>query len=344
MLIKTKMASTDDSEMQSAVIDTRTMPMCALSSVEVQGNMYYYNVIIHIILAILLMIAFLKIGNYLQLLQNLDVREHHSNVARNLSIPTCLHYERELYLFTSGIPSISSYFLAANNIASVPFVGEVELITCDSRGGEYWNPNHDITIRIPPGAIPPGMAVQIEAAVTLYGPFQFRNSSFPVSPILWLCNQNVIAFKKPIEIILPHFMNDTQKNVINFAKADHKWYSVDEYGMKNYVFEPVDTAFVGIKEGPRNYGLLSINHCCFFCITADGSFGTDVDIALGAGYCFWCIEKPLSPPQFRDTVLLCTTFFLSTCRTVSKLKINICNVLFSSTTLLLLINKHTSRP
>jgi hypothetical protein len=84
-----------------------------------------------------------------------------------------LHYERELHLFTSGIPSISNYFLAANNIASVPFVGEVELITCDSRGGEYWNPDHDITIRIPPGAIPPGMAVQIEVAVILYGPFQF---------------------------------------------------------------------------------------------------------------------------------------------------------------------------
>jgi hypothetical protein len=50
-------------------------------------------------------------------------------------------------------------------------------------------------------------------------------------------------------------VNDTQKNVINFAKADHKWYSVDEYGMKNYIFEPVDMAFVGIKEGPRNYGL-----------------------------------------------------------------------------------------
>jgi hypothetical protein len=114
------------------------------------------------------MLAFLKIGNYLQRLQNLEVREHHINVARNLSIPTCLRYERELYLFTSGVPSISSYFLAANNIASVPFVGEVDLITCDSRGGEYWNPDHDITIRIPPGAIPPGMAVQIEVAVALY--------------------------------------------------------------------------------------------------------------------------------------------------------------------------------
>jgi hypothetical protein len=310
--------------MQSAVTDTlsRTMPTCDLSGVEIQGNTYY-NVVFHIILAILLMIAFLKIGSYLQL-QNLEVGEHHINVhvPRNLSIP-----EKELCLFTSGVPSISSYFLAANNIASVPFVGEIELVTCDSRGGEYWNPDHDITIRIPPSAIPPGMAVQIEVAVALYGPFQFRNSSFPVSPILWLCNQNAITFKKPIEIILPHFVNNTQKNVINFAKADHKWYSVDEYGMKNYVFEPVDTAFVGIKEGPRNYGLLSINHCCFFCITADGSFSTDVDIALRAGYCFWCIEKPISPPQSRDTVLLCTTFFLSTCRTVSKLMVVISHYL-----------------
>ena len=28
---------------------------------------------------------------------------------------------------------------------------------------------------------------------------------------------------------------------------------------------------------------------------ADRSFSPDH--ALGAGYCFWCIEKPLSPPQ-----------------------------------------------
>ena len=310
------------SEMQSATTDTRTMPTCDVSSgVEVQGNMYtYYNVIFHIILAILIMIAFLKIGNYLQ---NLEVREHHINVARNLSIPACLHDENELHLFASGIPSISNYFFAANNIASVPFVGEVELITCDSQGCEYWNPDHDITIRIPPGAIPPGMTVQIEVAVTLYGPFQFQNNSFPVSPILWLCCQNIVTFKKPIEIILPHFVNDTagtQKNVINFAKADHRSYLVDKSGMKCYVFKPVDTAFIDIKEGQQNYGLLPINHCCFFCITADSSFSADI----APGYCFWCIEKPLSPPQSRDAVLLCTTFFLSTCRTVSK-NCNVCH-------------------
>ena len=224
---------------------------------------------------------------------------------------------RETCLFRFCVPSISTYYHCANNISNVPFIGEVEVLECDSLGCEYWNPDHNITIRIPPGTIPPDMTVQIEVAVTLYGPFQFPNSSFPISPILWLCSQKEITFKQPIEVILPHFVNDTAMNFgIKFAKADHRWYSIDKSGMKCYVFEPVDTAFANVKEESRNYGLLSISHCCFFCITADSSFRSD--IALGAGYCFWCIEKPLLPPQTRDKVLLCTTFFLSTCSTVSS--------------------------
>ena len=273
-----------------------------------------YNIIIHGILAILLMIALLWIGNlYQHHLQNTEITTN-----RYLSASAFILYtERNEHLFVSGVHSITRYFLAANNMASVPFIGEVEVITCDSRGCEYWNPDHDITVQIPPGTIPPGISVQIEVAVTLYGPFQFPNSSFPISPILWLCSQREIAFKKPIKIILPHIVNNSQMNFgIKFAKADHKWYSIDKSGTKCYVFEPVDTAFANVKEESRNYGLLSISHCCFFCITADSSFRSDV--ALGAGYCFWCIEKPLSPPQTRDKVLLCTTFFLNTCSTVSS--------------------------
>ena len=225
---------------------------------------------------------------------------------------------KEMYLFKSGVPSISSYFYCVNNIASVPFIGMVEVIVCDSLGCEYWNSDHDITIRIPAGAISPSMMVHLEVAVTLYGPFQFPNGSYPISPILWICVQENIALKKPFEVILPHFVNgyDTSiKNpVINFAKADHKSYSLDESGMKHYVFKPVDTAFVNIKEGTRSYGILSTDHCCYYCIIADNPVSPD--LALSAGYSFWCIEKPLSPPQPRDKILLCTTFFLESCITV----------------------------
>ena len=260
------------------------------------------------------MVALLQIGKYQQHLQNTEAREHNISTDRNL-FASAGELEKK-YLFTSGILSISNYYHCANNIASVPFIGEVEVLACDSRGCEYWNPDHDITIRIPPDAIPLGVTVQLEVAVALYGPFKFPNNSFPISPILWLCSQKEITFRKPIGIILPHFVNDIRNPGINFAKADHKWYSVDELGMKRYVFKQVDTAFINIKEGTRNYGLLSVNHCCYFCITAANSFSSD--LALKAGYCFWCIEKPLSPLQSRDMVLLCATFFLNTCRTVSQ--------------------------
>ena len=225
---------------------------------------------------------------------------------------------KEMHLFKSGVPSISSYFYCVNNIASVPFIGMVEVIVCDSLGCEYWNSDHDITIRIPGGAIPPGMMIHLEVAVTLYGPFQFPNGSYPISPILWICIQENIALKKPFEVILPNFVNGydiSLKNPgIKFTKADHKLYSIDESDMKHYIFKPVDTAFVYIKEGSRNYSILSTDHCCYYCIIADNPVCSD--LALRAGHCFWCIEKPLSPPQSRDKILLCTTFFLESCITV----------------------------
>ena len=221
-----------------------------------------------------------------------------------------------------NVPTISKYFECTNNdIASVPFIGEVEILVCDSCGCEYWNSDHDITIRIPPGAIPAGLTLHIEVAVALYGPFQFPSGSHPISPILWLCVQEDItpAFRKPFQIILPHFivfLQNGQANIKNpgiiFTKADHRKHSTNESEMKQYVFSQLDTAFVCVKEGIQNYGILSTDHCCFFCITANDSFYPE--LALNAGYCFWCIEKPLV--SSRDTIFLCTTFFLKTCVTV----------------------------
>ena len=219
--------------------------------------------------------------------------------------------------FTPGAPIVSRYFHCASGIASVPFIGEVEVLVCDSFGCEYWNSDHDITLKIPKGAIPSGMTLHLEVAVALYGPFQFPNGSHPISPILWLCIQENIscALTKPFEIVLPHFINALDEGTgiqhpgITVAKADHKNYATDESGKKHYVFNRLDVAFICIKEGIQNYGILSTDHCCFYCLTANELFNPE--LALKAGYCFWCIEKPLSGS--RDKVFLCTTFFLKTC-------------------------------
>ena len=101
-------------------------------------------------------------------------------------------------------PSVSTYYQCSQNIASVPFLSQVEVLTCDSSGCEYYNYNHGIMLRIPDDAIPPGMVIHLEVAVALYGPFQFPDGSCPISSILWLCFQENVELRKPIDIILPH--------------------------------------------------------------------------------------------------------------------------------------------
>ena len=221
------------------------------------------------------------------------------------------------------LPSISIYYECSSNIASVPFFSQVEILTFDSFGGEYYNPDHGIVIRIPVGAIPPDQIAHMEVAVALYGPFQFPSGSCPISPILWLCIQESFSLRKPIDIVLPHFLTsineyDIGSFCIRFAKADHKQYITDATEGNQYVFRPLETAFIAYTEGNQNYGILSTQHCCFFCITSNDP-QISPDFALKAGYYLWCIERPSLcslPSRCRDTLHFCATYCLPTCRKV----------------------------
>ena len=182
---------------------------------------------------------------------------------------------------------------------------------------------HDIMLRIPGDAIPPGMVIHLEVAVVLYGPFQFPDGLCPISPILWLCIQENVDLRKPIDIILPHFLTDAKSFGIRFAKADHdhKQYATDEFGRNLYIFEPLEAAFIAYKERNQNYGILSTRHCCYLCIISNEP-QISPDFALKAGYYLWCIEKPSSnsmTSRARDTLHFCATFCLPTmsCREVS---------------------------
>ena len=232
-------------------------------------------------------------------------------------------YENVMSTYNS--PSVSMYLHCANNIALVPFLDLVEVLTCDSFGCEYYNSGHDITLRIPDGTIPSGMTAHIEVAVTLYGPFQFSDGSCPISPILWVCVQENIKFGKPIEVILPHFLadlseDDIERLHINFAKAPHNCYSIDEFGLNHYSFTQLNSNFIAHNEGNKGYGILFTDHCCFFCITSNDPISPS--FALKAGYCLWCIEKPQQSPGLAaqagscDVLLFCATFCLLSCRMV----------------------------
>ena len=98
-------------------------------------------------------------------------------------------------------------------------------IDCDGR--EYTNIDHDITLRIPEGAVAEGEKVHFEVGVAMYGPFIFPENTQPISPILWLCLlEEDVELKKPFQVILPHYLTGLneekmKQHKIRFVKANH---------------------------------------------------------------------------------------------------------------------------
>ena len=165
----------------------------------------------------------------------------------------------------------------------------------------------------------------MEVAVALYGPFQFSNGKRPISPILWLCAQEDVAFLKPITIVLPHTMidlslNDAETFGVRFAKADHHSTTLCD-GEQKYIFKPYkeDMALEIDKDG--NSVTIQADHCCFWCLEMNEKDKVPPDIArqmaMKMGYfihCIECLESPypfVSPP--RDVIHVCVSYFLETC-------------------------------
>lgn len=226
---------------------------------------------------------------------------------------------------------MKKYLYCAENIALVPFLGQVKVLEFDSSGGEYESNHHGVTISIPKGAIPEGEIVHMEIAVALYGPFQFSDGKRPISPILWLCPQEDIIFQKPITIILPHMLTDVcNKDIdnfgIQFAKADHTDYRVTPTGKKEHVFKSYTSDVALQANGGKHYAMLKVDHCCFWCLEMNNQTKVSPEvarqIAKKMGYfihCVECLQSPyrsISPP--RDVIHFCVSFMLDTCMKVSQ--------------------------
>ena len=124
----------------------------------------------------------------------------------------------------------TTYFHTAKNTANVPFLHH-QMLECDCAGREYTNVDHDITLRIPEGAVAEGEKIHLEVGVAMYGPFTFPDNTQPISPILWLCILEEDAqLKKPFQIVLSHYLTGLSKERIEhhhvrFAKANHNDYT-----------------------------------------------------------------------------------------------------------------------
>ena len=152
----------------------------------------------------------------------------------------------------------------------VQFIDPVEIISCDTHGCDYYNPRHDVGLRIPEGAILPSEGkIEIEFGVAMYGPFKLSDgrSVRRVSPIVWLCIQqdNFSRFQKDVEIIIPHFLDFSTEDAsryLRFLKASHQLEDGEtEYQLKAAVGKAVFDHATDV-----NRGILFTRHFCSVCI------------------------------------------------------------------------------
>jgi hypothetical protein len=164
----------------------------------------------------------------------------------------------------------TTYFSTAKNIANVPFLDH-QMLECDCAGREYTNVDHDITLRIPEGAVADHEKVHFEVGVAMYGPFMFPENTQPISPILWLCIlEENIELKKPFQVVIPHYLTGLSKeriqhHQVRLAKANHSDYTFIDAQM-SYKFYRCVTKPLLASAGYRNYGVLVSKHCCFYCL------------------------------------------------------------------------------
>ena len=203
----------------------------------------------------------------------------------------------------------SESFSYAEERAEIPFLHH-QVLECNYRGLEHIVSDHDITLRVPEGAVPEGEAIHFEVGVTMYGPFSFPENTRPISPIIWLCLlEEDYELQKEFEIYVPHFlMHLTEQRIqhhqVRFAKAHH---SMDRHDMI-YSFRQLDSQPSFIFKDEKHYAVLTSKHCCFLCLSAQNAR----ELAMDAGYCLVRIEPSPLKVQFL------ATFFLETCLNVSE--------------------------
>ena len=208
----------------------------------------------------------------------------------------------------------SPHFTIAEKSAGIPFLHHT-VLECDYHSQEYTIQDHDITLRIPEGAVPTGKKIQFEIAVAMYGPFKFEKDTQPISPIIWLCFDEGVTLNKPFHVILPHFLTGltyerAQYHHVIFAKALHSKHSIEDGQMK-YSFQSCDSEpYFASCEG-RNFGVLVTNHTCFYCLQANKT----PELTMDAGYCLARIEHF---NQRHMEVTFTAVYCLRTCLRVRK--------------------------
>ena len=208
----------------------------------------------------------------------------------------------------------TGYFCAAQNRGKVPFFYH-HLLECNCDGIEHAIESHDVTLRIPEGAVDKGKLIHFEIGVTIYGPFIFPENSQPISPIVWLCQlEEDVELKKPFELVLPHCLigltaAQLQNHHVGFIKANHDSYLINsEHDRIKYKFNNLYDIQPYFMSGDcRSYGVLKSTHCCYLCIKANKT----PELLKDTSYCLARIES-----SFTNEIYFIASYFLKTCTEV----------------------------
>ena len=186
----------------------------------------------------------------------------------------------------------TTYFSSAEKTAHVPFLDH-QMLEIDCAGREYTNVDHDITLRIPEGAVAEGEKVHFEVGVAMYGPFIFPENTQPISPILWLFAEEDIRLNEYFQLILPHCYagSVTPPEEISFAIA------LAEQNFTEIIDDQAHYSFELWKRGTKffyeeTYGAIQTDFCNhIFCIvkhTKHGYWHQDLGFSLA------CVDLQLS--------------------------------------------------
>ena len=148
--------------------------------------------------------------------------------------------------------------------------------------------DHDITLRIPKGAVAEGEKVHFEVGVAVYGPFYLPGNTQPISPILWLHQlEEDIKLNKRFQLILPHCYTGsvTPPDQLSFVIAGHrssKDITTDNDGQSHYLLKLWEMGTIFCID--QMYGAIQTDLCNhIFCIVKHTKYGNwcqDISFSL----------------------------------------------------------------
>ena len=180
----------------------------------------------------------------------------------------------------------------------LPFV-YFDLIECDCNGRKCVIDGYDIILDVPPGIIPKGKVMKFEVGVIISGPFSFKESTQPISPVLWFHFPNETAEseqRKLFRIILPHCLVGLTMEKILFHQICFVKANLSVEGEKQqYIFTQYDTAIANFLKVDR-CGVLQTECGGLFCITMLKN--SECDNTDVISYCLAQVDLPSSPPIY----------------------------------------------